>query len=165
MVRMAAQEITLTLKAGTLMSKNHIKPDSGYTFFRKASTRAFTFVEVIIALAIVSISLLGLIRLHIININMTEAAEITSQAVLLAEEKIAETLAAGYPNQASNRGTVQKNALCFDWQTEVTDLHLPQLDQADISRLRKISVDINWKQGIRQKSLRMSTYIADRKLQ
>ncbi len=147
------------------MSKNHIKPESGYTFLSEASTRAFTFVEVIIALAIVSISLLGLIRLHIININMTESAEITSQATLLAQEKIAETFAAGYPKQGSNRGTVQKNALCFNWQTEVTDLHLPQLDQADIFGLRKVSVDINWKQGIRQKHLRMSTYIADRKLQ
>ena len=147
------------------MSKNHIKPDSGYTFFRKASARAFTFVEVIIALAIVSISLLGLIRLHIININMIESAEITSQATLLAQEKITETFAASYPNQGSNRGTVQKNTLCFNWQTEVTDLHLPQFDQADICGLRKISVDINWKQGIHQKHLRMSTYIADRKLQ
>ena len=147
------------------MSKNHIKPESGNIFFRKASTRAFTFVEVIIALAVVSISLLGLIRLHIININMTESAEITSQATLLAQEKIAETFAAGYPNQESNRGIVQKNALCFNWQTEVTDLHLPQLDEARICGLRKISVDINWKQGIHQKHLRMSTYIADRKLQ
>ena len=107
----------------------------------------------------------GLIRLHIISINMTESAEITFQATLLAQEKIAETLAAGYPNQGSNRGTVQKNALCFNWQTEVTNPHLPKLDQADIFGLRKISVDINWKQGIRQKNLRMSTYIADRKLQ
>ncbi len=147
------------------MSKNYIKPKSGNIFFREASIRAFTFVEVIIALTIVSISLLGLIRLHIININMTESAEITSQAVLLAQEKIAETFAAGYPNQGSNRGTVQKNALCFDWQTEVTDLHLPQLNQADICGLRKVSVDVNRKQGVRQKHLQMSTYITDRKLQ
>ena len=147
------------------MSKNHIKPKSANSFFREASIRAFTFVEVIIALAIVSISLLGLIRMHIININMTESAEITSQATLLAQEKIAETFAEGFPNQESNRGTVQKNALCFNWQTEVADLHLPQFDQVDISGLRKISVDINWKQGISQKHLRMSTYIADRKLQ
>lgn len=147
------------------MSKNHIKPKSKYIFFKKASSRAFTFVEVIIALTIVSISLLGLIRLHIININMTESAEITSQATFLAQEKIAETLAAGFTNQASNRGTVQKNTLCFNWKTEVADLHSPQLDQADIRGLRKISVDINWKQGIHQKHLRMSTYIADRKLQ
>jgi len=147
------------------MSKNHIKTKNRFIFFREASIRAFTFVEVITALAIVSISLLGLIRLHIINIHMTESAETSSQAAFLAQEKIAEILAAGYPNQGSNQGTIEKNALCFNWQTEVTDLHRLQLDQADIAGLRKVSVDVDWKQGIRPKHLRMSTYISDRKLQ
>jgi len=147
------------------MSKKYIKPENGNILFREVLVGAFTFVEVIIALTIVSISLLGLIRLHIININMTESAEITSQATLLAQEKIAETFAEGFPNQESNRGTVQKNALCFNWQTEVTDLHLPQFDEVRIYGLRKISVDINWKQGVGQKHLRMSTYIANRKIQ
>ena len=73
----------------------------------------FTFVEVIVALAIVSISLLGLIRLHLISIRMVEAAEVTSQAVLLAEEKIAEALALGYPKEGTKSGTVERNALLF----------------------------------------------------
>ncbi len=147
------------------MSKHNISMKNVCTAAGRTQARAFTFVEVIVALAIVSISLLGLIRLHIININMTESAGITSQATLLAQEKIAEALAAGYPKRGSNRGTVQKNTLCFNWQTEVTDLQLPQLDQADICGLKKVSVDISWKQGISQKHLQMSTYVADRKLQ
>ena len=165
MAKMAAQKTTLTLKAGILMNNNYTKIERGHTFFREAPKRAFTFVEVILALAIVSISLLGLIRLHIISINMTETAELATQAVLLAEEKIAETLAAGYPNLAANSGTVQKNALYFNWQTKVTDMHLPQLDQADIRGLSKVSVDVRWKQGISRKHLQMSTCVADRKLQ
>jgi type II secretion system protein I len=165
MEKMAAQKITLTLKAGILMNKNYNKIERGHTLFREALTRAFTFVEVILALVIVSISLLGLIRLHIISINMTETAQIDTQAVLVAEEKIAETLAAGYTNLANNSGTVQKNALYFNWQTQVTDMRLPQLDQADIRGLSKVSVDVTWKQGICRKHLQMSTCVADRKLQ
>ncbi|MCK4913164.1 MAG: prepilin-type N-terminal cleavage/methylation domain-containing protein [Planctomycetes bacterium] len=147
------------------MSKNHITMEKRHTFIRETSAKAFTFVEVIIALAIVSVSLLGLIKLHITNINMTETAEITSRAVLLAEEKIAETLATSYPNQGTNQGSVQKNALRFNWQTEVKDLQLPKLDQADICGLRTVSVDVSWKQGISRKHLQMLTYVADRKLQ
>lgn len=157
--------MTRILKTGILMNKNYIKIENRRTTIRETSSGAFTFVEVIIALTIVAVSLLGLIRLHIISINMAEVAETTSQAVLLAEEKIAETMAEGFPKQGSNCGTVQKNALCFDWQTEVADLRAPKLDQADISELRKISVDVSWKQGISRKSLQMSTYVADRKLQ
>ena len=125
---------------------------------------AFTFIEVLIALVIVSISLLALIRLHLISINMTEAAEIKSQAVLLANEKIAETLALGYPEEGTKSGTVEMNALGLHWQTEVTDIKLHQLNELDIVGLRRILVDISWEQGIRFKHIQMSTYVADRKL-
>ena len=125
----------------------------------------FTFVEVIVALAIVSISLLVLLRLHIISIRMVEAAETTSQAIFLADEKIAEMLASGYPKVGSYSGTVEKNGVMLNWQTEVTDLDSSQLDGADKSGLRKICVDVGWKQGAGSKHLQMSTYVADRKLQ
>lgn len=125
---------------------------------------AFTFIEVLIALVIVSISLLALIRLHLISINMTETAEIKSQAVLLANEKIAETLALGYPEEGTKSGTVEMNALGLHWQTQVTDIEAHQLGELDIEGLRRILVDISWEQGIRHKHIQMSTYVADRKL-
>ena len=125
---------------------------------------AFTFIEVLIALVIVSISLLALIRLHLISIRMTDAAEITSQAILLANEKIAETLALGYPEEGTDVGNVEKNALSLNWRTEVTDIEPLQSGDLDIAGLRRILVDISWEQGIRRKHLQMSTYVADRKL-
>ncbi len=135
-----------------------------YAAIGGTSKSAFTFIEVLIALVIVSISLLALIRLHLISIRMIETAEITSQAVLLANEKIAETLALGYPEEGTNSGTVQKNALGLHWRTEVTDIEPHQLGELDIAGLRRILVDISWEQGIRWKHLQMSTYVADRKL-
>jgi type II secretion system protein I len=126
--------------------------------------RAFTFVEVVVALAVVSISLLTLLRLHIISISMVDKAQITTQAILLANEKIAETVAAGYPKEGTISGTTQTNGLVLNWQTEVTELRLPQLDKVNIDGLRKILVDITWKQGLSRKQLQMSTYVADRKL-
>ncbi len=127
-------------------------------------TKAFTFIEVIIALTIVSISMLALLRLHLISIRMFETAEITSQAVLLANEKIAELLAAGYPKLESNSGTVESNGLTLNWQTQVTNVGLSQSGQVDIAGLRSVLVDVNWKQGTGNKHLQMSTYVADRKL-
>jgi len=136
----------------------------------------FTFVEVIVALAIASISLLALLRLHIISITMAEAAETNSQAVFLADEKMAEILACGYPQEGTYSGTVEKNALCFHWQVQVTDLRSTQLDKADPAvpgsdqtrlrqaGLRRVCVDVSWKQGAGFKHLQMSTYVADRKL-
>ena len=125
---------------------------------------AFTFIEVLIALVIVSISLLALIRLHLISINMTETAEIKSQAVFLTNEKIAETLALGYPEEGTKSGTVEMNTLDLHWQTEITDIKPQQLNELDNVGLRRILVDVSWEQGIRHKHIQMSTYVADRKL-
>ncbi len=152
------------LKAGILMSKSNMANGNRRKVMEQTQARAFTFIEVIVALAIVSISLLALLRLHIISISMVDKAEITSHAVFLANEKIAETLATGYPKEGTNSGTVEKNALCLDWKTEVTDLKLSQLEKAGIAGLRKISVVVNWKQGPGSKHLQMSTYVADREL-
>ena len=126
--------------------------------------KAFTLVEVIIALVVVPISLLGLIRLHLISINMAEVAEVTSQAVLLAEEKIAETLALGYTQEGIKSGEVEKNAQILHWRTEVAGLQSSELTEAEITGLRKINVEVNFKQGTSSKSLSMSTYVADRRL-
>ena len=125
--------------------------------------KAFTLVEVIIALIVSSISLLGLIRLHLISISMAEAAEITSQAILLAEEKIAETLVLGYPAEGIKSGQVEKKSQVLHWQTEVTDLKSLELTNAEIARLRKVYVEISFKQRAGSKSLHMSTYVADRR--
>jgi type II secretion system protein I len=156
---------TLISKAGIWMGKNNITvKDKSQMIQKTLRTKAFTFIEVIVALTIVSISLLALLRLHLISIRMTETAEITSQAVFLAGEKIAEKLAMGYPEEESDSGTVEKNGLPLHWQTEITDLQLPLLDQANITGLRKVLVDVSWKQGTSHKHLQMSTYVADWKL-
>jgi general secretion pathway protein I len=132
---------------------------------RKATQiKGFTFIEVMIALAIVSISLLALLKLHLISIRMAEKAQLTCQAVFLAEQKLAEILALGYPEERSICGKMEKDTASFTWRTEVTDLHLPQLKEANISGLRKILVDVSCEQSYGPKHIQVFTYVADRKL-
>ena len=150
-----------TLKAGISMSRNTEK----YSYrFRTASRCAFTFIEVFVALAVVSISLLALLRLHILSIAMADTAEKTSQAVLLANEKIAEKLAQGFPAEGTDSGAVLRNAVSMQWRTDVERLGASQADLIDMPGLRKVSVDVSWNQGISRKHLQMSTYVADGKL-
>ncbi len=149
----------LILKAGISMDNNNNCKKRHLVI-----PMGFTLIEAIVALTIVSISLVGLIRLHLISIRMIEAAELTSQAVLLAEEKIAETLALGYPEKGTESGIVERNTLSMRWRTEITDLQSHSLAEAKITGLRKISVDVGWEQGTAYKNLQMSTYVADRRL-
>jgi len=161
---MAVQETMLISKAGILAFEPEIEQMNARSTKHVLQKRAFTFVEVVVALAMVSISLLALIRLQLISINMTDSAEMTSQAVFLAEQQIAETLALGYPAEGANSGTVEKNGLVFGWQTKVTDLRSLRLANADIAGLREVLVDVSWKQGTAHKHLQMSTYVADRQI-
>lgn len=161
---MAARDTMLTLKAGTLMSERTTESKAGRTTDSRKRAGAFTFVEVVIALVIASISLLTLLKLNLLSIKLVDKAQITTQAVLLADEKIAETLAAGYPDQGPRSGTVEKNGLKLNWRTEVADQQLPQLDQKYTTGLRKVAVDVNWKQGAAVRQMQMSTYVADGKL-
>ncbi len=126
--------------------------------------RAFTFVEVIVALAIASISLLTLLKLNLLSIGLVDRAQITTQAVLLANEKIAETLAAGYSEPGRESGTVERNGTKLTWHARVEDVQLPQLEESHITGQRRVVVDVNWKRGAPGKRVRMSTCVADGRL-
>jgi type II secretion system protein I len=160
---MAARGTTLILKAGISMYRNNTTDKGKSLIAPDMHKRAFTFLEVIVALAIVSISMLTLLKLHLISVRMIEAAETTFQAVFLADEKIAEILALGCPQEGIYSGTVKKNNFKLNWQTEVTDLQMPQLQQAGITGLRKVLVDVSWEQAHSRKHLKMSTYVAGTK--
>lgn len=128
-------------------------------------TRAFTFIEVLAALAVTAIALVGLLRLHLFSIRMADAADADTRAVLLAQGKISETLAAGYPDVGVDTGQLHDDPLNLCWRTEVSEFRLPEFDAAEAAGLRQIAVDVTWNQGLRRKHLRMSTCVADSKLQ
>ena len=137
----------------------------GYKCFgRGMASAGFTFFEVLAALVIVSISLLGLLKLHVGSIAMVDTAEASSQAVFLAREKLSEAVALGYPEVGVSTGVAESDTLEMRWRTEVSEYELPELVEAGVGGLREISVDIAWRQGIGLKHLQMSTCVAERKL-
>jgi type II secretory pathway pseudopilin PulG len=131
---------------------------------RGMAPAAFTFFEVLAALVIVSISLPGLLKLHLGSIAMVDKAQASSQAVFLAREKLAEAAAFGYPEIGVSAGVADNDNLEMRWRTEVSECELPELVEAGVGGLREISVDIAWRHGIGLKHLQMSTCVAQRKL-
>jgi general secretion pathway protein I len=124
----------------------------------------FTLIEVIAALAIVSIGLLGLLRLHLMNLRAAGAAETTAAAVFLAQEKMAEATLAGWPALGARSGTAQANGSEFTWHTQVTNLDALASHGVARNGLRQLNVDVAWRQGAGSKSLRMTTYVADTRI-
>jgi general secretion pathway protein I len=122
----------------------------------------FTLIEVVVALAIVSIALLALLRLHLISIRTAENAQVLGQAVLLAQERMTEAMCGGCPQVGTQSGTAQADGSHFTWRTDVTDAR-PSSQQLDLNftGLRRLSVDVAWQKGSGEKHIQMTTYVAD----
>lgn len=147
---------TATLKAG--ISRAEDRPCAS------GRSRAFTLIEVIAALAIVSISLLGLLELHLTSVRMTDTARTTALAVLVAQEKAVETAAGGWPAIGAKSGVVDMDGSQFNWRTEVTNLDSLASCGLARSALRQVCVNVTWRDGAGPRTVEMTTYLADHKI-
>lgn len=129
-----------------------------------ATRPAFTFIEVLVALAIAAIGLLGLLRLHLISMASADVAQVTNEAVFLAQTKLTEASAGGYPQQGTQTGSTEQNGHRFTWRTEISDVRSKDLGDLPLKKLRQIRVFVTWQHGTTQKSIQMTTYVADSKI-
>ncbi len=123
--------------------------------------KAFTFIEVLVALAVASIGLLGLLRLHLTSMATADAAQALTQAVFLAQDKLAEVSAPGYPRQMADSGIIERNGLRLTWKTEVADVGSQVISDLAPRGLRQVRATVTWQQGRNRKSVEMTTYVAD----
>lgn len=127
-------------------------------------SRAFTLIEVIAALAVVSIALLGLLQLHLTSVGITDTARTTALAVLVAQEKAAETVGGGWPAVGAKSGTAQMDGSQFNWRTEVTNLDALASCGLGRNALRQLCVNVTWRDGAGPRTVQMTTYLADRRI-
>jgi general secretion pathway protein I len=130
---------------------------------RTDTPSAFTLMEVLVALAIVAIAVVGLLRLHLMSLRLTERAETTARAAALAEEKIAESLAHGYPALGSEAGQESRGPRTLQWQRDVTELRLPRGGRDEQVGLRQIVVRVRSPEDV-EPAVSLSTCVADRRL-
>lgn len=128
---------------------------------KTASAKGFTFIEVLVALAIASIALVGLLKLHLLSLAAADAAGELSQAVFLAQERVAEASALDRPKQGARTGVVERNGLKFAWKTEITDATGTDVRNLALKGLRQIRTTVTWQRGADRKSTQVTTYVAD----
>jgi type II secretion system protein I len=124
-------------------------------------TRAFTLIEVLVALALAAIGLLALLRLQLASLATAQLAAAETVAVFVAQERIAEASTTGYPPLGSRSGLVERNGTTFEWITHVTDVR-PQIAPGRTqSGLREIRTTVFWSYGSGQKEVQTTTYAAE----
>lgn len=122
---------------------------------------AFTLVEVLVALSVIVIGLVPLLHLLVVSILTMSSADCLSEATMIGGTKIAEVVAGGCPDLSTDRGSVESENTntIFDWQVTVTDAHVDELEDIDLTGLRKVNVAVTWNEGIGQKAIYLSTYV------
>ena len=117
----------------------------------RAST-GFTLLEVMIALAILSLVAVAFLRAQSSSVHLVDESVQISLAALLAKEKMAELESNGFPEPGRTSGEGGEDFPSYHWEQVVSP--------TDIGNLRKAVVRILWTEGIRERNLELTTYFA-----
>ncbi len=134
----------------------------GYT--TKHAQAGLTFIEVIAAMAVVAIGLTALIRLQLVSISATTAAESATRAILIAQEKMDEALTESFEKVYMTSGISRQAGRDYKWQTQITKTQPAHINKLDLAEMRKIDVKVSWMQGNHNKEISLCTYRAEETL-
>lgn len=131
--------------------------------FRPPTTRrAFTLVEVLIALAILAIGLVALLQLHVLSLRAADRAARQDQAVRLAADKLAECLAKPRLEGAAGVAGDDEPATGMEWRVTTRDVNSADLDGMELPGLIRVVVDVSWTDGPRERKVSLATYVLNR---
>ncbi|MDP2896231.1 MAG: prepilin-type N-terminal cleavage/methylation domain-containing protein [bacterium] len=152
-------------------------------------TDGFTFLEVLVALSVISISIVALLNSHTLSLRQYLKSQILSRATMLAEEKINEIEAKGLPEIDDLEAEEYENGLRYVltegefydeedtdrlqplwradywWTTTIEDTEFDGVRKVTVEvfskRLARESVDVDpWDEVQISPSVRLVTYIA-----
>lgn len=125
------------------------------THRRKQSITGFTLLEVMVAMAVLSIVLVSVYRMHSQTLTMNTAARFYTQAPLLAQKKMAEVTTTSSGIFGSDSGDFGENFPGYSWQVSATDVSSELLGEVtdDFKRIEVMVAYLN-----NQYSYRLTSY-------
>jgi len=130
--------------------------------------KGFTFLEIMVAVAILSIALVAALRTQSQSILIANESITNTNLLLLAKEKMAEIELDGFPDIGESEGTFEKHPE-FHWKVEVKEANInidpdnKEPDNTDRAyKLRQIILTISWKEGSRERKYIIQTMIANK---
>ncbi|HLG22490.1 MAG TPA: prepilin-type N-terminal cleavage/methylation domain-containing protein [Candidatus Manganitrophaceae bacterium] len=128
--------------------------------------RGFTLIEIMVALAVLSIALVVLLGLRNRDLALAAYSRHLTEATLLARQKIGEISLAGFPDLGEREGDFADAApgyrdlrgmvfgrTEYRWREEVKQTPYPY----DV--VRELSLTVVWSEGGREETARFTTYL------
>jgi general secretion pathway protein I len=115
----------------------------------------FTLLEVMVALAVMSIVLVSVYRMHSQSLTMNTAARFYILAPLLAQNRLAELETISSEGFSDNSGDFGEQYPGYSWRSSVTDVSSEVLGEA-ANDLKRIDLTVSYNEG--QFSYNLRTY-------
>ena len=113
----------------------------------------YSLVEVMAALTVFSIGVLGTMELFSVCLQSTSTSLGYTQAVFIAQQIVEETIAEGSLIADTDSGQYQVANRTFTWTREVAD--------TDQLGLMEVSVAVTWTERISEKEFALTTLVAE----
>ncbi len=97
----------------------------------------FTLLEVMIAMAILAISLVAVFQMQLQSISMATEARFTTTASLLAQSKMADVESAASLTGRTENGDFGSDYPQYDWNLKITDTRILGLKRVEVTVFNK----------------------------
>ena len=118
----------------------------------------FTLVEVLVTLAILTAVLPALLQAFASAARNQGLSDNSTTALYLLKYRMAEIEMEGYPDVGDESDEFGENTR-YRWRSVVADV-----DSEEVENIRRVQVTVTWIHRNRERSISMSTYIADRQM-
>ncbi len=105
-------------------------------------SHGFTLLEILIALAILSIALVAVFRLHAQSIDLSEEIAFNTHAPFLADRVLSTLMIEGVDGAVNDRGTFDEAGVPILWQADISEVALP-LEESAAPKLWRIDIAIS----------------------
>ena len=122
----------------------------------KPFPRGFTLLEIVVALTIAAVALPILLRSFSEGTKKQSLIENRTTALYLLKLRMSEIEMLGELEEGSEEGEFGTDSR-FTWSSDIAE--------SDIENLYEVTVTVNWQERGQQKSVQLTTYMADRNIE
>ena len=118
----------------------------------------FTLVEILVTLTILAAALPALLQAFTTATRNQALSDNSTTALYLLKFRMAEIEMEGYPDVGQESGEFGENTR-YLWRSVVEDI-----ESEEVENIRRVTVTVTWQHKNRERSMSMSTFMADRQI-
>ncbi len=118
----------------------------------------FTLIEILITLTILAAALPALLQAFTTATRSQGLSDNSTTALYLLKFRMAEIEMEGYPDVGQETGEFGENTR-YLWSSVVEEI-----ESEEVENIRRVTVTVTWQYKSRERSMSMTTFIADRQM-